>query len=99
MTKKTTAVLLAAFAVLMMLAACVSRGGSEEISRERAIELAREHLTFEARKVEAVEATDQGRPVWKVTFRGVEHSQDHMGEILIVNIDRKTGQMVSIAMS
>jgi predicted small secreted protein len=99
MMKKTTAVLLAALAVLMMLAACASRGGGEEISQERAIELARKHLTFEAKKVEAVQTTDQKRPVWKVTFRGAEPGPDHMGEVLIVNIDRKTGEMVSIAMS
>jgi predicted small secreted protein len=101
MMKKTTAALLAVLAALMMLAACASRSGGEEISQERAIELAREHLTFEARKVEAVKATDQGRPVWQVTFRGAEPnpSLGFMGEVLIVSIDRKTGEMVSIAMS
>jgi predicted small secreted protein len=101
MMKKTTAALLAVLAALMMLAACASRSGGEEISKERAIELAREHLTFEARKVEAVKATDQGRTVWQVTFRGTEPnpSLGLMGEILIVSIDRKTGEMVSVAMS
>ena len=98
MMKKSAAALLPALAALMVLA-CASRVGSEEISKQRAIELAREHLTFEARKVEAVKTTDQGRAVWQVTFRGETASQVHMGEVLIVNIDRKTGEMVSIAMS
>lgn len=98
--RKNTATLLAlALLALLSWASCSSLSTGEEISKERAIEIARQHLTFEAAKVEAVKTTDQGRPVWEVTFRGAEPSQVHMGEILIVNIDRKTGEMVSIAMS
>lgn len=93
---KTAAALLAS---LILLAACASQGGGEEISKERAIELARPHLTFAARSVEAEKVTDQGRPVWRVTFRGESPGQGRMGEFLTVSIDRRTGEMVSLGMS
>lgn len=89
------------FLLLALVAlACASGAKDEEISRERAIELARQHLTFEAKSAEAEEATEQGRPVWRVTFRGREaNPPDTIGEVLIVAIDRKTGELVTIAMA
>lgn len=62
------------FALLLALLAfaCASGTKNEEISRERAIEIARQHLTFEAKSVEAEQTTEQSRPVWRVTFRGRE---------------------------
>ncbi len=93
-----TAALLAAL-LLPTLAACAPQGGGQEISKERAIELARRHLTFKERSVEAEKTTDQGRPVWQVTFRGAEPGQGYLGEFLTVSIDRQTGEMVSIGMS
>ncbi|HEY9423035.1 MAG TPA: PepSY domain-containing protein [Thermoanaerobaculia bacterium] len=94
--RKTAAALVAS---LLLLAACANQRGGEEISKERAIELARQHLTFEARSVEAEKATDQGRPVWRVNFRGEGPGQGRMGEFLTVSIDRRTGEMVSLGMS
>jgi uncharacterized membrane protein YkoI len=87
--------------LLALLAlACATGAKNEEISRERAIEIARQHLTFEAKSVEAEQAAEQGRPVWRVTFRGREaNPPDSMGEFLTVDIDRKTGELVSIAMA
>ena len=104
MTRSTpciSSILLLLFTPLLLLAlACASGAKNEEISRERAIEIARQHLTFEAQSVEAEQATEQGRPVWRVTFRGQPMSPTRqMSEILIVAIDRKTGEMVTIAMS
>lgn len=89
------------FLLLALLAlACATGAKNEGISRERAIEIARQHLTFEAKSVEADQATEQGRPVWRVTFRGKEPNPPHsMGEFLTVAIDRKTGEMVTIGMS
>lgn len=84
-----------------LLAACAAapRDG-EEISRERAIEIAREHLDFEAKSVEAVRTTDEGRPVWQVTFRGEDIGPGHpMGEVLIVLVHRQTGEVVSVGMT
>lgn len=71
----------------------------EEISRERAIELAREHVQFEPRSVDAVKTTDQGRPVWEVTFKGRPPEEGGVGEVMIVSLDRRTGEMVSLGMS
>ncbi|MGH2628056.1 MAG: PepSY domain-containing protein [Anaerolineales bacterium] len=70
------------------------------MSREQAIEIARQRLDFEAKSVEAVRATDEGRPVWRVTFRGEDIGPARpMGEVLIVLVDRKTGEVVSVGMS
>jgi hypothetical protein len=89
------------FLLLAFIAlACASGAKDEEISRERAIEIARQHLTFEAKSAEAEQSTEQGRPVWRVTFRGKEPNPPHsMGEFLAVTIDRKTGEMVTVGMS
>lgn len=71
-----------------------------EISRERAIEIARSHVKFQPKSITAKKTADNGRPVWRVTFRGEPVSQVHpMGEILIVIVDRKTGEIVSVAQS
>jgi hypothetical protein len=97
--KRTATAVALALVLLLSCAACARQAAGGEISRERAIEIARQHLDFEAKSVEAVRATDQDRPVWQVTFRGESPSQVHMGEFLVVNIDRKTGELVSIGMS
>jgi hypothetical protein len=96
-TMKKTLVLLVL--PLLTLAACASRTAGEEITRKRAIEIARQHLEFEARSTEAEKVTDAGRPVWRVTFKGRPPEEGGVGEVLVVNIDRKTGEMVSIGMS
>jgi peptidase YpeB-like protein len=83
----------------LLLAACVSRGAGDEISQEKAIELARTHVQFQPGKIDAVTDIDQGRPVWRVTFYGKGVSADHPGEVMIVVLDRKTGEVVSLGMS
>lgn len=73
-----------------------------EISRERAIEIARRHadLDFEVREVTAERAVEQGREVWRVTFRGDPPGPGHpMGHLQVVSVDRRTGELVSLAMS
>ena len=85
-----------------LLAACAapSPEAGGEISREQAIEIAREHLDFEEKSVEAERTTDEGRPVWQVTFRGEDIGPGRpMGEVLIVLVHRKTGEVVSIGMT
>jgi len=98
-TKKTSALLAFALLALALLAACASRAASEEISKEKAIELARQHVEFEPGNVEAVKDTEDGRPVWRVTFQGKGVSAVHPGEVMIVVLDRKTGEVVSLGMS
>lgn len=74
--------------------------GAGEITREQAIEIARKHVTFEPRTVEAVAEEDEGRPVWRVTFRGRPPGPEHaMGELQEILVDRRTGEVVSLAMS
>lgn len=94
--KKTLSLLVL---VLMALAACASQGAKQEISKERAIEIARKQISFEPGKVEAVKDTEQGRPVWKVTFYGKGVDATHPGLVSIVVLDRKTGELVTLAIS
>jgi len=85
--------------ILLLLGSCASRDAGEEISRERAIGLARQHVQFEPGSVDAVKGTEGDRPVWRVTFKGKSVSAVHPGEVRIVVLDRKTGKVVSLGMS
>lgn len=87
------------FIFLLVLAACASQGAPQEISKERAIEIARKQINFEPGKVEAVKDTEQGRPVWKVTFYGKGVDATHPGLVSIVVLDRRTGELVTLAIS
>lgn len=79
------------------LGACAADPG-EEIGRERAIELARPHVDFEPETVEAEKAVEDGRPVWRVTFRG-KAGPHPMGGYMEVLIDRRSGQVLGLAKS
>lgn len=99
-TRKNLLPLLALVAALAWLGACSTRPASTEISREQAIEIARKHVTFEVRRTEAEATTQEGRPVWRVTFYGQEMGPGReMGEVSFVVIDRTTGEIVSLGMS
>ena len=55
---------------LFALSACSSPiSPSSEITGERAIELARQHVSFEPTGTAAEMDSRQGRPVWVVTFQ------------------------------
>jgi uncharacterized membrane protein YkoI len=86
---------------LLVLAACASQGAGQEISRERAIEIARQNIHFKPDRIEAVKETEEGRPVWRVTFYkgSQEVSSAHLGQVSFVVLDRKTGEVVSLGMS
>ncbi len=72
----------------------------KEITRERAIEIARERIDFKPKSVKAVKAIEDKRKVWRVTFRGEPISKVHpMGETMILSIDRFTGEVVSVSKS
>ena len=89
--------------------ACTARPGDSaasgtkersEISRDRAIEIARQQVKFEPRQVEAEKADENGRAVWKVIFRGQPPGPGHaMGDYMEVRVDRHTGEIVGLAMS
>lgn len=77
-----------------------SNNSQKEISRERAIEIARSHVKFQPKSITAEKAMENGRPVWRVTFRGEPPGQvSVMGEIMNISIDCLTGEIVSIAQS
>jgi len=86
--------------VLAVPVACHPPNFRAEISRERAIEIARPHVSFPVKSVEAEKTVVHGRPVWRVTFGGEPVSRVHlMGEVVVVEVDRETGEIVSLAMS
>lgn len=92
------AVLLAALFFLSLASFGCAALRADEIGRERAIEIAREHVSFEPQSVEAEKKQEGDRPIWRVTFRrtGGLHP---MGGIMIVDIDRRTGEVVGLAKS
>jgi hypothetical protein len=72
----------------------------KEISRSRAIRIAREQVKFQPRSIKAERAVENGQKVWRVTFRGQPAEESGlMGEVMIVSLDRFTGKIVSIAQS
>ena len=73
-----------------------SRNG---ISRERAIEIAREQVTFAPTSIEAAADTVEGRATWAVTFRAADASHGGLGQFMMVWVDRRTREIVSLAMS
>lgn len=72
-----------------------------EITAERAIAIARSHVTFEPASTDARRITDEGRRVWRVTFQGKPFSPDHplLRPILVVLVDRRSGEVTSVAKS
>jgi hypothetical protein len=74
-----------------------------EISRERAIEIARAEVRFSADSVEAVQVRSEvpGNPtVWRVTFkRRLPDAPPGLFDMRIVEIDVRTGRIVSVSIS
>ena len=87
-------------AAVSLAATCPGPSPSPEISRERAIEIARAQVSFQPDSVEAERASSAGRAVWRVTFRGRLPDQPPLlFETIIVEVDRQSGEVVSIARS
>ena len=84
-------------AVLALAIACA--GPSEaEITRDRAIEIARQQISFQPDNIDAVRTTANERRVWRVTMRGRLPGQPPgLFETAVVTIDRSSGEVVSIA--
>jgi hypothetical protein len=78
---------------------CPAGPVASEISREQAIEIARHEVPFEPDFVRAEQATTDGqRAVWRVTFRGRLPGQPPgLFETMIVEVDARTGDIVSLA--
>jgi hypothetical protein len=85
---------------LVALPACSSpTSPTSEITRDRAIDLARQHVSFEPTSTAADKDSRQGRPVWVVTFRRADGSHGGLGLFAEVSLDRRTGELVTVAMS
>ena len=89
---------LAVITVLLLATACVQRPQVGEISRARAIELARQQITISPDRIDALKTTSDERPVWPVTLRGRLPGQPPgLFETHVVELDRRTGEVVSVA--
>jgi len=87
-------------AVLAVGGTCPGPSQNTELSRERAIDIARQQVTFQPDSIEAERTTSGTRPVWRVTFRGRLPGQPPgLFETAIVEIDRRSGEVVSVARS
>lgn len=86
--------------LLPLIAACRHPSASEsaELTRERAIEIARSQVSFTPDSIEAIKANSSGKPVWRVTFRGRLPGQPPgLFETMIVEVHRESGEIVSVA--
>ena len=89
-------------AALLVIAAVLSLGlacpSEPEVTRDRAIEIARAQVSCQADNVEAERATSNNQPVWRVTLRGRLPGQPPgLFETAIIYVDRRSGEIVSIA--
>ena len=82
----------------MSVAATCGGPSSDEMTRERAIEIARSQLSFTPDTIDATRTSSAGRNVWRVTFRGRLPGQPPgLFETLKVDLDRITGDIVSVS--
>jgi len=83
-----------------LLADACARPLAGEITRDRAMDIARSQITLQASSVEAVKASARGRPIWRVTIRGRLPGQPpELFETRVVEIDRVNGAIISVARS
>ncbi len=84
-------------AILSMAARCTGPSPTE-ITRERAMDIARAQVSFQPDSVDAERTTSGVRPVWRVTLRGRLPGQPPgLFETAIVEVDRHSGAIVSVA--
>jgi hypothetical protein len=85
-------------AVGLTATACARATNSVELSRESAITIARQQVSFNPSTIEARKGTSGSTPVWRITLRGRLPGQPPMlFETRVVEIDRRTGAVVSVA--
>ena len=88
--------------IILLAATCFAAtcpAPATEIAQHQAIAIGRPHVTFEPASIEAAKDTDEGRRVWRITFRGKPASPEHplLYATTVVLVDRQTGEVVSIA--
>ena len=92
--------ILALAMVTWLAAACIRPALAQEITRERAVEVARDHTSFQPSSIDASRTTASGRGIWRITLRGRLPGQPPLlFETIIVDIDRRSGEVVSVARS
>lgn len=80
-----------------MVAACMPRPMTE-ISRAQAIDIARREISFQPDSIDAVRAMSGAAPIWRVTLRGrLPNQPPGLFETVVVEIDRRRGEVVSVA--
>jgi len=84
--------------LLLLVVACPVGPVESQLTREQAIEIARQEVSFQPESVEAVLSESKGRPVWQVTFRGRLSGQPPgLFETMIVEVDAYSGDVVNIS--
>ena len=84
--------------LVLVLTACTTGRVESQISRDQAIDIARQEVTFQPDSVEAVPSTSAERPMWRVTFRGRLPGQPAgLFETIIVEVDSSSGEVVSVS--
>ena len=84
--------------IALVAVTCPAEPVESEVTREQAIEIARQAVSFQPDSVDAVLSTSAERPVWRVTFRGRRPGQpEGLFEMIIVEVDPRSGEVVSIA--
>jgi hypothetical protein len=85
--------------VVGLSSACSPTSPSSLISREQAIDLARQAIDFEPKTVSVETSSFHGSPVWTISFSSVDSNSRTPGQFAKLNVDRKTGEVTWIAMS
>ena len=86
------------WALLLLAMACPAGPLESQISREQAIEIARQEVSFQPDSIEAVLSESRERPLWRVRFRGRLPGQPPgLFETAIIEVDARSGDIVSIS--
>ena len=96
MSSRSVARLLALGVVLTL--GCASAPRTTELTRDRAVDLARAQVSFEPFEIKARRTRTNGRQVWRVELKGRLPGQPPLlFETAVVEIDAVSGGVVSVA--
>ena len=81
----------------LVVVACPAGPVESEVSREQAVEIARQEVSFQPDSVDAALVRSEEQAVWRVTFRGRLPGQpEGLFETIILEVDASSGEVVSI---
>lgn len=84
--------------VALLTAGCASAARPAEVTRERAIEIARAQVRWTPFESAAAKARTSGRSVWRVTLKGRLPGQPpELFETAVVEVDAVSGAVVSLS--